>query len=196
MPRCRISASTRSSPPAASIVTALQTIASRVVDPLDAVVVSLTQIHGGNTWNIVPTEVVVRGTCRYFKREVKPAVEAALRRIADGVAAMHGLAATVIYDHRCPPVVNAVGPVERAAAAAGRLVGADNVLRDRPPSMGCEDFAFMLEAKPGCYIWIGNGPGDGGCTLHNGHYDFNDGILPLGASYWCTLAEQVLTKAG
>jgi hippurate hydrolase len=179
---------------AGSLISALQTIASRVVDPLDSVVFSLTQVHSGNTWNVVPEEAMIRGTCRYFNPAVKPTVEAALRRLAEGVAAMHGLAAEVSYDHRCPPAVNAPGPTELAAHAASLVVGREQVQRDRAPSMGCEDFAFMLEAKPGCYIWIGNGPGEGGCTLHSARYDFSDEILALGASYWSTLVESVLAK--
>lgn len=179
---------------AGSLISAVQTIASRVVDPLDSVVFSLTQVHSGNTWNVVPEEAAIRGTCRYFKPAIKPLVEAALRRMAEGVAAMHKLSAEVSYDHRCPPTVNAPDPTELAARAASLVVGREQVQRDRAPSMGCEDFAFMLQAKPGCYIWIGNGPGEGGCTLHSARYDFNDEILALGASYWSTLVESVLAK--
>ncbi|WP_158933938.1 M20 aminoacylase family protein [Burkholderia sp. S171] len=175
-----------------AFITAVQTIVSRTADPLDSVVLSLTQIEGGNTWNIVPEEVRLTGTCRYFNPDVKPMVEKTLRRIADGVAKSHGVEIFIDYDHRCPPTVNAAGPVEFAALAATKVVGGDKVCRDMAPSMGCEDFAFMLAAKPGCYVWIGNGPGDGGCTLHNSHYDFNDEILPIGASYWCSLVETLL----
>jgi amidohydrolase len=180
---------------AGALIGAIQTITSRILDPQDEVVVSLTQVHGGNTWNVIPEEVVLRGTCRYFKPGLREVLEAALRRIAEGVAATHGAKVAFAYRKPIPPAVNAVDPTEIAARVAGRVAGEGNVYRDLPPSMGCEDFAFMLAARPGCYIWIGNGPATGGASLHSARYDFNDQILPLGASYWCTLVESIL-RAG
>jgi hippurate hydrolase len=177
---------------AAQIVTALQTIASRNTDPLDAVVVSVTQIHGGDTWNVIPDAVVLRGTARAFRPEVQDTIEPSIRRIADGVCQALGASAALRYERRYPPTINHPAETERAAEAAAAVVGAEQVLRDPTPSMGSEDFAFMLQAKPGCYVWIGNGPAPGGCGLHNPHYDFNDEILPIGASYWARLAESVL----
>ncbi|HLI12593.1 MAG TPA: M20 aminoacylase family protein [Alphaproteobacteria bacterium] len=179
---------------AAQIVTALQTIASRNTDPLDAVVVSVTQIHGGDTWNVIPDQVVLRGTARAFRPEVHDAIEPSIRRIAEGVCAGLGATVRLRYERRYPPTVNSAAEAERAAQAAATVVGADRVLRDPTPSMGSEDFAFMLQAKPGAYVWIGNGPAKGGCGLHNPHYDFNDEILPIGASYWARLAETMLAK--
>jgi hippurate hydrolase len=179
----------------AQIVTALQTIASRNTDPLDSVVVSVTQVHGGDTWNVIPDEVTIRGTTRSFRPEVQKSIEPAIRRIAEGIAQAHGAEiASMRYEMRYPPTVNTAAETEIAARAAAAVVGADNLVRDPTPSMGAEDFAFMLQAKPGSYVWIGNGPTEGSCLLHNPHYDFNDEILPIGASYWATLVEQTLSR--
>jgi amidohydrolase len=177
---------------AGALIGAVQTVASRSVDPQDQVVVSLTQLHGGNTWNVIPEEVVLRGTCRYFKAELRQILEATLRRISDGVAATYGVKVEFAYRKPIPPAINAKEPTELAARAAALVAGDANVHRDLPPSMGCEDFAFMLAARPGCYVWIGNGPIANGRSLHSARYDFNDEILTPGASYWCTLVETVL----
>jgi amidohydrolase len=126
---------------AGALIGAIQTIASRVVDPQHEVVVSLTQLHGGNTWNVIPEEVVLRGTCRYFKSELRQVLETALRRISEGVAATHGVKVAFGYRKPIPPAVNAEQPTEAAARAAARVAGKANVYRDLPPSMGCEDFA-------------------------------------------------------
>jgi len=179
---------------AAELVGALQTIASRSISPLDAAVVSVTQIHAGDTWNVIPEEVVLRGTTRTFKPEIQDQVEAGIRRRAEGIAAAHGCTVTMRYERRYPATINSAAETDLAAGALTELVGEPNVLRDLAPTMGSEDFAFMLQAKPGCYVWIGNGPGDGGCLLHNPAYDFNDEILPLGASYWARLVERTLAK--
>ena len=177
---------------AAHIITALQSICSRENDPFDAVVVSVTQVHGGDTWNVIPAEVVLRGTARSFRLPVQDTIEPAIRRIAEGVAAAHDATVTVSYERRYPATVNHAQETETAAAVAADVVGAGNVERDPTPSMGAEDFAFMLNEKPGCYVWLGNGPTDGERTLHNPNYDFNDDILPIGASYWARLVERVL----
>ncbi|MBM3601772.1 MAG: amidohydrolase [Alphaproteobacteria bacterium] len=179
---------------AAQVVTALQTIASRNTPPLDSVVVSTTQIHGGDTWNVIPDSVVLRGTTRSFKPEIQATIEPAIRRIAEGVCSAMGATMTMRYERRYPPTVNTARETQIAADAAALVVGETNLDRDVTPTMGSEDFAFMLQAKPGCYIFIGNGPGDGGCLLHNPHYDFNDEALTLGASYWAKLVENVLVK--
>ena len=181
---------------AAQVVTALQTIASRNVHPLESAVVSVTQIHGGDTWNVIPNEVVLRGTVRTFKPEVQDAIEPAMRRIAENVCAALGASAAMRYERRYPATINSDAETETAAGVLADLVGEANVRRDQLPSMGSEDFAFMLQAKPGTYIWIGNGPADGNAMLHNPKYDFNDEILPLGASYWASLVEHVLGKTG
>ena len=174
---------------AAEIVTGLQTIASRTVDPQDSVVVTVTQIHGGDTWNVIPEDVVLRGTVRAFRPEVQDLAEAAIKRIADGICAAAGVAAKVDYQRRYPPTVNTEAEAAFTARVMGEVVGEGNVFLNKNPKMASEDFAFMLNEKPGSYVWIGNGPGTGGCLLHNPNYDFNDEILPLGASYWARLAE-------
>jgi len=181
---------------AAQIVTGLQTIASRNIHPLDGAVVSVTQIHGGDTWNVIPDDVVLRGTTRSFDPAVRDALEPAIRRVADGVCAALGATARVHYERRYPPTVNSLAETAFAADIAASLVGGDNVRHDLLPSMGAEDFAWFLERKPGAYIWIGNGAGAGQAMLHNPHYDFNDDILALGASYWARLAETALEKRG
>ncbi len=179
---------------ASKIVTGLQTIASRDTHPLESVVVSVTQIHGGDTWNVIPNDVVLRGTTRSFKTEVQDAIEPAIRRIAGGICDAFGAEMTLRYERRYPPTVNSHAETEIAAAVATTVVGENNVDHEPTPSMGSEDFAFMLEAKPGAYVWIGNGSAEGGCLLHNPTYDFNDEILPIGASYWANRTEQVLAK--
>jgi len=173
----------------AQLVNALQTIASRTVSPFDAAVVSVTQMHSGDTWNVIPEEMVIRGTTRAFKEEIQSHMEAEIRRIADGVATTFGIDAKVHYERRYPPTINNAAETDITAGVARDLVGDDFVSLDKDPMMGAEDFAFMLNEKPGAYMWIGNGPRDGGCMLHNPHYDFNDEVLPLGASYWAKLVE-------
>ena len=174
---------------AAHLVTALQTIRSRAVGPFDSAVVSVTQMHAGDTWNVIPEEAVVRGTARAFEEHVQELVESEIRRISDGVAAAFSVAAETRYERRYPPTVNDPREAEFAARVASDVAGSANVSLDKDPMMGAEDFAFMLNEKPGAYVWIGNGPRDGGCLLHNPNYDFNDEILPLGASYWARLVE-------
>jgi len=176
----------------AQIITGLQTIASRSTHPVDSAVVSVTQIHAGEAWNIIPERVLMRGTARSFKPAVRDAVEAQMKRIIDGIAAAHGASAAFTYNRNYPPTVNHERETEIAARVAVDVVGEANVDRNPMPTMGGEDFAFMLEQKPGCYIFIGNGPSDGGRVLHSPHYDFNDEILPIGASYWARLVETVL----
>jgi len=179
---------------AAQIVTGLQTIASRNVHPLEGAVVSVTQIHGGDTWNVIPEAVVLRGTSRSFNPEVRDQLEPAIRRIADGTCRACGAQMELRYERRYPPTINTPAETETAAAIAVSLVGEDNVRREMLPSMAAEDFAWFLEKKPGAYIWIGNGTAEAGGTLHSPHYDFNDAVLALGASYWVRLAETVLAR--
>ncbi len=176
---------------AAALLQALQTITSRNVDPIEPAVVSVTQVHAGDTWNVIPDSAVVRGTTRAFRPEVQDMLERRLREICAGIAAAHGVRVNVRYERRYPPLINAAPETAICAAVMQGMVGAENVVQVAP-TMGAEDFAFMLQVKAGCYVFIGNGPGEGGCMLHNPHYDFNDQILPLGASYWANLVEHVL----
>lgn len=180
---------------AAQIVTAAQTIAARNVDPLQASVVSVTKIHGGDAMNVIPEAVTLAGTTRAFLEPVRDQMEEGLTRIATSIAAAHGCEATVDYQRNYPATVNTSAETELAAAAAAAIVGQENVHRDAAPSMGSEDFAFMLQERPGCYVWMGTGAGENGCFLHNPGYDFNDETLPIGASYWARLIENLLPKA-
>ena len=177
---------------AAQIVTGLQSIVARNVDPLEAGVVSVTMIHGGDAFNVIPQAVELAGTVRTFKPEVRDLIAANIVRVAESTAAALGTRATANVEGRFPATVNTADETDRAEAAAADVVGAERVHRDLAPCMGSEDFAYMLEARPGSYIWIGNGLGPGGCFLHNPGYDFNDEILPIGASYWATLVEREL----
>ena len=177
----------------AHIITNLQTIASRNVDPQESVVVSVTQVHGGDAYNVIPEEVELRGTVRSFSTEVQEMAEANIRRIVKAVASAHGAETEMHYERRYPPTVNAPDETAHAAKVAAGVVGEDNVLTDVAPVMGSEDFAFMLNEKPGCYIWLG--AGDQVANLHSPHFDFNDDILPIGASYWARLVEDTLGKA-
>ena len=179
---------------AAQIVNSLQTIISRNVHPLEGAVVSVTQIHGGDTWNVIPETVVLRGTARAFSPAVHDQIEPAIRRIAQGACGACGAEMQLRYERRYPPTINSAAETEIAAVAAASLVGDNNVKRDMMPSMASEDFAWFLEKKPGAYIWIGNGEAGDSAMLHNPQYDFNDAVLPLGASYWVRLAETVLAK--
>ena len=181
---------------AAQIVTALQSIVGRNVDPLEAGVVSVTMIHGGDAFNVIPQAVQLAGTVRTFKAHVRETIAAGIERIAASTAAALGARAEVTVEARFPAAVNTAEETDRAEAAAASVVGPERVHRDLAPCMGSEDFAYMLEAKPGSYIWIGNGAGAGGCFLHNPGYDFNDEILPIGASYWATLVERELGSGG
>jgi amidohydrolase len=180
---------------AAQVVNGLQTIASRNVHPLEGGVVSVTQIHGGDTWNVIPETVLLRGTTRSFNPAVRDQIEPAIRRIAEGACSACGAAISVRYERRYPPTINSAAETDLAADAAASLVGDDNVKRDMLPSMAAEDFAWFLEKKPGAYIWIGNGCAEKRGMLHSPHYDFNDAILPLGASYWVRLAESILSRS-
>jgi len=176
----------------AQAINALQTIVARNLHPQDAGVVSVTQVHGGDTWNVIPQEVVLRGTVRTFKREVQDLIEQRIRGIVAGVAATFDMSATVRYERRYPALVNSETETQHAIVAATAVVGATNVEINPTPEMGSEDFAFMLQAKPGCYVWLGAGRGADPPNIHSPQYDFNDDVLPIGASYWVTLAEQQL----
>lgn len=180
---------------AGHVITAMQTLVRANVHPLDAAVVSITQVHGGETWNVIPESIVLRGTTRFFKREVQDRVEQALRELVQHAAAAHGVAADIRYERRYPALINHAAETALAARVAADVAGAANVDLDPMPAMASEDFAFMLQAKPGAYINVGNGPGEGGCYLHNPHYNFNDEALIFGASWWARLVETYLSGA-
>ncbi len=177
---------------ASQIVTALQAVASRQTDPHDQVVVSVTQIHAGDTWNVIPTTAVIRGTVRTFRKAVQDATEASMGRIVKGVCAAFGAQGELWYDRRYPATINTPREAGWTTDVLKQTFGADQVDESPRPSMGGEDFSFMLQKRPGSYIWAGNGPVDGDRLLHNPHYDFNDDLLPLGATYWSRLVEHLL----
>jgi amidohydrolase len=184
------------------IVQALQTIVTRNRDPLDPAVVSVTQIHAGSADNVIPTEAEIRGTVRTFSDATLDLIENRMQAICEQTAAALDCKATLDFQRKYPPTVNSPEETEFCAAVMESIVGPERVVRNVRPSMGAEDFAFMLLHKPGCYVWIGNGDGDhrtpghgtGPCMLHNGSYDFNDALIPLGGTYWVELARQWLAR--
>ncbi|MDM0023612.1 M20 aminoacylase family protein [Variovorax saccharolyticus] len=179
----------------AQLVNALQTIVSRRIGATESAVVSVTQIHGGDTWNVVPETVVLRGTARALDAAIQDKVEAAMNQICAGMAQTHGATVALKYMRGYPGVVNTATETAAAVAAAASLVGEAQVHTDIPPAMGSEDFAFMLQKRPGAYIGIGAGEGPNDPPVHNPYYDFNDRILPLGAAYWVALVKQQLAAA-
>ena len=174
---------------ASHIAIALQSIVSRNVRPVDAAVLSVTKIHGGEAYNVIPQTAQLSGTARAFTHEVLELIENNMRRVARGTAEAFG--ATVEVDFRVifAPTVNDVREAEFAAGVCSELVGAENVNRNPNLIVASEDFSFMLEKVPGCYFNIGNGAGEGACEVHNPSYDFNDGALGLGASVFAKIVE-------
>ena len=181
----------------AQIITAIQSVVSRNVAPLDSAVVSVTMVDAGFVSNVIPNEMNLTGSLRYFKSEVGDDVKKKIKTIAEGISQSMGATASFSSVPNYPATVNTPKHAKLCASAAEVVVGSTNVLRNEKPSMGSEDFSFLLNASEGAYIWIGNGlvPEDGpegGCMLHNTQYDFNDEILPLGSSYWVELVKGIL----
>ncbi len=188
-------------PVACQIVLALQSVVSRNKNPLEAGVVSVTMVHGGEATNVIPDAVELQGTVRTFGTPLLDLIEANMRRIATHTAQAFGLSCDFEFRRNYPPTVNHAAQTEFARRVLVDLVGADGVLPFEP-SMGAEDFSYMLQQRPGAYVIIGNGGGEhrdsghgaGPCTLHNASYDFNDDILPLGASFFVHLAQRWLEQ--
>jgi hippurate hydrolase len=178
----------------AEIVLALQTIASRNADPLDSAVVSVGFMRGGSTYNVIPDEAHIGGTSRSFRPEVRELIERRLGEIARGIASAHGAEASVDYRRGYPPTVNHAAQAKFAAEVAAEIFGDEMVLPNTAPSMGAEDFSYMLNACPGAMVWLGNGPGEGSCFLHNARYDFNDAAIPYGVGFFVRLAERFLAE--
>ena len=181
----------------AQVISALQSVVARSVAPLDSAVISITMVDAGFVSNVIPNEMNLTGSLRYFKSEVGEEVKEKIKNIAQGISQSMGATATFSSIPNYPATVNTPKHAQLCAQAAEKVVGKENVLRNEKPSMGSEDFSFLLNASEGAYIWIGNGlvPEDspeGGCMLHNTQYDFNDEILPVGSSYWVELVRYLL----
>ena len=178
----------------AHIISALQTIASRTVSPLDSVVVSICSMATSQVgvFNVIPDHVKLVGTVRTFQPETRELAERRLREIATKTAEAFGAAAEVNYARGYPATVNSAREAEFAAQVGQRLFGRDNVITEHEPTMGGEDFSYMLQARPGAYVFLGQGGVQGGCMLHNPNYDFNDEVIPLGAGYLAALVEEAL----
>ncbi|MSQ54426.1 MAG: amidohydrolase [Betaproteobacteria bacterium] len=180
---------------AAHMTAVLQTIVSRNVRPVETAVVSVTQIHAGDAYNVIPQTARISGTVRAFSMDVMELVKKNMARVAEGVAASMGAKAVTDFRLIFAPLVNNEQEAEFAASICNEVVGADNVNRNPAPVMASEDFAFMLNEVPGCYINLGNGAGEGACEVHNPAYDFNDSALPYGASFFARAVETRLAKA-
>ena len=189
-------------PIACQIVTAFQTIITRNKKPVDTGVISVTMIHGGEANNVIPDSVELQGTVRTFKPEVLDLIEARMRQVAEGCCAMNNAQCDFYLNRNYPATINSPDEAAFARQVMVDIIGADNV-NAQEPTMGAEDFSYMLQAKPGAYCFIANGDGDhrtighggGPCTLHNPSYDFNDDLIPLGATYWVQLATKWLAQA-
>jgi amidohydrolase len=176
---------------AAHIITAVQSIVARNVRPIDGAVISLCAMHAGDpgAMSVIPGKATLVGTVRTFDPDVQAMIERRLGELCSAIALGLGATATVHYERVYPATINSAAEANFAADVAERLVGAEHVVRDMEPSMGAEDFSFMLQTKPGAYLRIGQG-GEGSCFLHNGRYDFNDEILPLGSALHAGIIEQ------
>jgi hippurate hydrolase len=181
----------------------LQTLVPKVVDSVERALLAVTQIQGSGAPNVIPDEAWVGGTVRTFSETALDGIEAGLRQLAQGTAQAHGCAAVVEFKRASPPVVNHAKEARFAAEVMREVVGADAVNEHFPAVLGAEDFAHMLKAKPGCYAFIGNGFGDhrmpdhgpGPCIIHNTSFDFNDAIIPVGASYFVRLTQRWLATS-
>ncbi|MBZ5487501.1 amidohydrolase [Halomonas aquamarina] len=174
------------------LVSQLQGLISRETPPAQSAVLSVTSIHGGDTFNVIPEKVELRGTLRCFDMALKERLEARFKQAITSLAEFHGLQATLDYQRCYPATINTPEHAEQCAAVLEDLLGRDNVHRNPPPSMASEDFSFLLAERPGAYIWMGNG--EQSASLHNPRYDFNDALLPLGARYWVELVAALLKR--
>jgi hippurate hydrolase len=173
----------------AQLVTALQSIVSRNVDPLDSAVISICEFHAGNANNVIPQTAVLRGTARTLRSEVRDLLEQRVREVCAGVALLTGAKIELDYERSYPVVVNHAAQTALAARVAGEIAGEANVSTDMIPIMGAEDFSYMLEKRPGAFIFVGNGDSAG---LHHPAYNFNDDAIVFGTSYWIKLVETTL----
>jgi amidohydrolase len=179
---------------AGHIITATQSIIARNVSPIDTAVISLCAMHAGNlaAMSVIPRDARLVGTVRTFRPQTQDAIERRLSELVHSIAAAFGASATLKYERAYPATINSEREAEFAAAVADALVGRENVVRDLEPSMGSEDFSFMLQRRPGAYARLGQGGAEGGFFLHNSRYDFNDEVIPVGAGYMAALAERAM----
>ena len=178
----------------AAVVQALQSIVARNVEPAQSGVVTIGSIQGGHIYNVIPETVRMLGTARWFDPAVGDVLETRLRRLATSIAEGFGAEAEVVFDRTYPATVNDPAAMALARRAAETVQGAAGIEHMERPTMGGEDFSFMLNAKQGAYIMLGAGRDADNAMVHHPKYDFNDAILPVGASYWATLAEQLLPR--
>jgi amidohydrolase len=178
----------------AQIIGALQTIVSRTIEPVEGGVVSVGSIAGGEAYNILPERVTMKGTARWYKPEVGDQIENGMNRLVRGIAESFGARAELRFSRHCPATINDAEATTLGVDAAKVIAGADAVREMASPTMGGEDFAYMLNAKQGAYLMLGAARGADDPQLHHPRYDFNDDILPVGASWWATLVEQQLPK--
>ncbi|MEO3435491.1 M20 aminoacylase family protein [Inquilinus sp. CAU 1745] len=180
---------------AAQIIQAYQTLVSRQTDPLKSAVITVAQIHAGSTYNVIAEEASLSGTLRSFDPEVRAYLTAGMERLAKGIAKAFEAEAEFVFHEGYPATVNHDAQAEKVASVAREVVGADKVSMDAEPSMGAEDFSFMLNKRPGAYLFLGQAGGPSACNVHNPRYDFNDEILPIGASLLASLVESGLKRA-
>ena len=177
---------------AGQLITSLQSIVARTLNPLESGVISITKMQGGDAYNVVPDSATLSGTCRAFSSQTQDLLESKMRKLVKNICAAYSAEGELDYRRIYPSTINHPQHSEICSDLVTKLVGSSKVKQDLAPSMGAEDFAFMLEQRPGAYIWIGNGSADEGRGLHNPYYDFNDDILALGASYWASLVNTQL----
>jgi hippurate hydrolase len=182
---------------AGHIITAVQSIVSRNVSPLDTAVISLCAMHAGNpgAMSVIPAHARLVGTVRTFRPKTQDMIERRLTELVGSVAAAFGAQATLTYERVYPPTINHDADAAFVADVAETLIGRENVVRTLDPSMGAEDFSFMLQARPGAFARLGQGGAERGCFLHSSRYDFNDSVTPLGAGFLASLAEQSMPLA-
>lgn len=181
---------------ACHIVTAFQSVASRNVPPHEAVAIAVPRIRGATAYHVLPDEAEIGGSVRYFDAGVREVMERRLRALATQIADGFGAEAVIDYRRNYPPTLNPAPEAEIAAEIAGGLVGAENIIREIPPCMAAEDFSFMLNKRPGHYIWMGvDQEGHTDARLHHPDYDFNDAAIPVGIGYWLAVVDRLLERA-
>jgi len=179
---------------ASQVISSFQSIPSRKTHPLDSVVLSITQIQAGDTFNIIPDSVKMCGTVRTFHKKTQKETHLNMIQIAEGICSSFGASCTLNYMNGYPATVNSINETEISSKAVIELLGEEKLIRNPRASMGSEDFSYMLQEKPGCYVWLGIAAAEkeDGCMLHSSNYDFNDEVLTIGASYWAKLVENNL----